>query len=706
MVAINSIVLLVFIFITSTQAVGDFHIYHYSEFSVQACSGYLGKLVTLFNSTTDKAGFCNVKNQPALGTMAECIELMPREDARAEFLKLCKKYNLTEEAYLAALQNATEFGFYNTSADKDFNKKKVFNKPILLTKKNVHKAFDAVSSRYINYNYSQWFGIALFSYWFGVMFIAGICNLTYFLFPGFIKSLKGKAVNSFRRYITLPALFRKTHAHHRTVLRYISFVVPTRLEAILMFGWFTMAVIMVCTNYVRVKPNYIWPQRWNELGRKIADRTGQISLWIIPPLVMFAGRNNMLQWISGWQYSRFIFIHKWMSRIVTLLGITHSVGMTFNGRGIGKYHDRNTRGYVRCGYVAIISMGLMCFQGMMYFRRRNYELFIAIHFVLAAIAVACIWVHTADNGFQMWMFGAVGVWGFDRLIRVCRLFFFGIKTAKVQLIANETLRVSVSRPSWWKPFPGCHAFIYFMRPSCFWQSHPFTIVDSALEANTITFYIKVKGGMTHGLYQYLSQQPGQAAQIKVSIEGPYGIRMPIDRFENELFIAGGNGIPGIYYEAVEIARRFGSKRNIKFYWVVRHYRSLEWFYPELLKLKELNINPTIYVTQPHVGLTEPIATDITDDEEAQEQEQEKKSDNEESMDYVLQLKKSLSFIEFIEHKPDFYQIVAKEITQLPGPLAIASCAHGSMVDDVRKSVVDNLDASPYRVELFEQMQSW
>lgn len=73
-----------------------------------------------------------------------------------------------------------------------------------------------------------------------------------------------------------------------------------------------------------------------------------------------------------------------------------------------------------------------------------------------------------------------------------QIVLFGIKTAKVQLIANETLRVSVSRPSWWKPFPGCHAFIYFMRPSCFWQSHPFTIVDSALEANTITFTSKLK----------------------------------------------------------------------------------------------------------------------------------------------------------------------------------------------------------------------
>ncbi|EER35526.1 hypothetical protein CTRG_00265 [Candida tropicalis MYA-3404] len=212
--------------------------------------------------------------------------------------------------------------------------------------------------------------------------------------------------------------------------------------------------------------------------------------------------------------------------------------------------------------------------------------------------------------------------------------------------------------------------------------------------------------MTHGLYQYLSKQPGQTAQIKVSIEGPYGSRMAIDRFENDLFIAGGNGIPGIYYEATDIAKRLGDKRNIKLNWVVRHYRSLEWFYQELLKLKDLPIKTTIYVTQPHVGLTDPISpTELTDDEEAQEQEQEKKSDNEENRDYIEELKKSLSFIEFIEEKPDFYNIVAEEIKQSSGPLAIASCAHGSMVDDVRKSVADNLNQSSYRIELFEQIQS-
>ncbi|EER35529.1 hypothetical protein CTRG_00268 [Candida tropicalis MYA-3404] len=190
MVAGRSYIVLLVTLITSVYSLGDFHIYHNNEFAVEACTGYLGKLVTFFN-TTDKIGFCNVNNQPALGTMAECIELMPHKNARKEFLESCKKYKLTEEEYLAALQNATEFGFYDTKADKEFNKKKIFNKPILLTKKLVKAAWDSVATRRYNYNYAHWFGIALCCYWYFVVFVAAICNLTYFLFPSFVKSMKG-----------------------------------------------------------------------------------------------------------------------------------------------------------------------------------------------------------------------------------------------------------------------------------------------------------------------------------------------------------------------------------------------------------------------------------------------------------------------------------------------------------------------------------
>ncbi|KAI5962860.1 hypothetical protein CANMA_003635 [Candida margitis] len=706
----KSLFALLSVCLVSVNASDDgYTIYHADDFPVQACTGIIGKTATFFPSTA-KNGYCDVNNQPALGTMAECIEMMmnyKNKNSRKLFITSCKKKNLTEDQYYAALQNATDFGFVNTTAETGFNKSELYYKPVLLTQKKVDRAYDAVATRWYNYNYAQWFGIALMSYWFGVLFIAGIVNLCYFLFPSLIKSFKGKLVNAFRKYLTLPALFNKTHVHHKVVFKYLVLMFPTRLESLIVVGWFAMALTMCCTNYVHVVPNYIWPDTANEIGRKVADRTGQIVMWLMPPLVLFAGRNNFMQWVSGWPYARFVYIHKWMSRIVFIMSIAHAVGMTYNGRILGKYVSRFQQPYVRWGTVSIVAMGVMCFQSLMFFRRNNYEVFVMGHIILAVFAIAGLWLHTKPLSFDYWMIAAVSVWVFDHVVRLGRLFSFGLHTAQVQLIANETVRVTVSRPAWWIPFPGCHAFIHFMRPTCFWQSHPFTIIDSVVETKTITFYLKVKGGMTHGLYQYLAKQPSQTASIKVSVEGPYGNPIAINRFESSVFVAGGNGIPGLYYEATSIAKKFGESRSIKFYWVIRHYRSLEWFYQELQKLKDLpSITPIVYVTQPHVGLTEPIETALTDDELEQEEEQEKKSDSYEKEDYIVKLRKQLSHIEFREYRPDFYQIIGEEIKETVTPLAIASCAHGSMVDDVRKSVADHLDDSKYRIELFEQIQGW
>lgn len=711
MVSLNkSIYTLISLCLASVYAGKDgYQIYHADDFPVQACTGVIGKTATFFGEDV-KNGYCDIGNQPALGTMAECIEYMmnyKNKNSRKLFLKSCKKKNLTEDQYFAALQNATDFGFVNTTAEEGFNKSTLYYKPVLLTQKKVDKAYDAVATRWYNYNYAQWFGIALMCYWFGVLFIAGAINLCYFLFPSFIKSFKGGIVNAFRKYFTLPALFSKTHVHHKVVLKYLVVMFPTRLESIIVFGWFAMALIMCCTNYVHVVPNYIWPDKSNELGRKVADRTGQIVMWLMPPLVLFAGRNNFMQWISGWPYARFVYIHKWISRIVFFMSIAHAVGMTYNGKKLGKYETRFEEPYVRWGTVAIVAMGIMCFQSLMYFRRHNYELFVLIHILMAVFAIAGLWIHARPQHFHYFMIATVAVWVFDHVVRLARLASFGLRTAQVQLIANETVKVTVSRPAWWIPFPGCHAFIHFMRPTCFWQSHPFTIVDSVAENRTITFYLKVKGGMTHGLYQYLAKQPSQTASIKVSVEGPYGNPVAINRFESSVFIAGGNGIPGLYYEATSIAKRFGEARSIKFYWVIRHYRSLEWFYQELQKLKDLpSITPIVYVTQPHVGLTEPIATELTDDELEQEEEQEKKSDSYEKEDYIVKIRKQLNHVEFREYRPDFYALVGEEIKETVTPLAIASCAHGSMADDVRKSVADHLNDSQYRIELFEQIQGW
>ncbi|KAG5418859.1 hypothetical protein I9W82_003577 [Candida metapsilosis] len=261
MVSLNkSLYALLSLCLVSRVSAGDgYQIYHADDFPVQACTGVIGKTATFFGEDVTN-GFCDVDNQPALGTMAECIEMMmnyKNKNSRKLFLASCKKKKLTEDQYFAALQNATEFGFVDTKKEEGFNKTKLFYKPVLLTQTKVDRAYDAVATRWYNYNYAQWFGISLMCYWFGVLFISGAINLCYFLFPGFIKSFKGKLSNAFRKYITLPALFNETHIHHKIVFKHLIVMFPTRLESLIVFGWFAMAFIMCFTNYVHVVPNYI-----------------------------------------------------------------------------------------------------------------------------------------------------------------------------------------------------------------------------------------------------------------------------------------------------------------------------------------------------------------------------------------------------------------------------------------------------------------
>lgn len=685
-------------------------IYRKSDIAVLVCESVIEKAALLFEET-DLVGFCNVDNQQALGTMAHCLKQVAHKGSVEAFIKSCEPYGLTEKEFELAYSNATKH-LTNVTADPNFNLTELYYKPVLLSQSKIDAGYRSGVGRFYNYTLATWFGVALIAYWFVVMFIAGICNYVHFLFPGFVKGLKGSFTNTYRKYISLPALGRKVHAEHMSFLRIFQWVVPTRLESILIFVWYILALAFNVCLYNHDSPNLYWPTSESaEIGRKIADRTGIMSLFLIPTLILFAGRNNFMQWISGWSYSRFIAIHRWVSRVEFLLVMIHAVGMTYNAKGIapGKYETRNAQEYVRWGYVALVAASIMCFHSLLVFRKKNYELFVFAHIILATLFIIGGWRHVEEEGYQQFFYAAVAVWVFDRVIRIGRLAAFGVQRANVELKANETLKVTVPRPAYWKPFPGCHAFIHFLRPTCFWQSHPFTIVDSAIEENTITFYLKVKGGVTHGLYQYLAKQPDHKAHMKVLVEGPYGQRIPIDKYDTTAFLVSANGIPGMYYEAMDLARRQADRQRVRFYWVIRHYKSVDWFYEELLKFEGTIVEPVIYVTQSAAGLAQPIgqASDSSESNSVDEKDEkdENNSSDEVSSDHVQDLKAKLSFVQFREGRPPINDLIQEEINEAIGSIAFVTCAHGSMCDDIRKSVADNLSTTK-RVELFEQVQNW
>ncbi|KAK7680148.1 hypothetical protein QCA50_016875 [Cerrena zonata] len=240
---------------------------------------------------------------------------------------------------------------------------------------------------------------------------------------------------------------------------------------------------------------------------------------------------------------------------------------------------------------------------------------------------------------------------------------------------------------------------------------------------------------------------GKTTKIRVALEGPYGEATPAKTYDTANFVAGGNGIPGIYSEIVDLARRSreNSKQHLKLTWIVREYKSLYWFYEELIALKDTKIETTIYVTKPNlfncieefnyrlpIITNEPRSSDAEineiKDEERKElglefkttdikYNEEKKhfgSSDDESEDQadlqirvVNQIKAELSHIQFKEGRPDMEELVKQEVEESNGSVAFVTCGHPVMVDDLRYSVVQNLNnPDGKRLDFFEQLQVW
>jgi hypothetical protein len=60
----------------------------------------------------------------------------------------------------------------------------------------------------------------------------------------------------------------------------------------------------------------------------LSDRAGIIATANFPLLWVFASRNDVFMWLTGWSFATFNVFHKWLARIVTIQAILHSVGYT------------------------------------------------------------------------------------------------------------------------------------------------------------------------------------------------------------------------------------------------------------------------------------------------------------------------------------------------------------------------------------------
>ncbi|KAI5968884.1 hypothetical protein CANMA_002058 [Candida margitis] len=709
-----------------------------------ACNYQTRKEVT-FCSMMDKA--CPCKNQNQLATIAGCMDILNKTSERylEPWVESCSYSNVTLEGDW--FEQALDYYKSNAKAVSEipnFNISVPIETPFILNRTRIDVYQESYRRFYNNLYDSIDYGAGLLGYWLLVLLLGAIFNWTKFLFPGLTKKMTNPVINFWRANVSLPATFKIKKSQEQQFLRVFSFLIPSRFESLVIFLFYCVTIWLNAMNLKAPKEEAMFESTYKAEIRYVGDRTGITATMMMPLVFLYAGRNNFLQWLVGWNYSTFVMYHRHTARVMFMLVVIHAVCYTI---AFGSnYSSRVKYLYLKWGIAATVCGGLIMIQGMLYLRRRWYEVFLILHILLAVFWTIGAWYHVIDLGYIWLVYPAVAVWCFDRAVRIGRLISFGFPHADVTLLSDETLKVVIPKPSYWKSIPGGHAFIHFLKPTYFWQSHPFTFTDSVENNHSIVLYCKVKGGVTHSLYQSLAQAPGRTCKIRVSVEGPYGEATAAKYADTAVFMAGGNGIPGIYSEVVDIAKKTkGAQNKLKLQWVVREWRSLYWFYEELLNLRDTKIETTVYITQPscHVFIDEfnnrfqGLERLEIEESETSNSEKEcsineivKVEDNssDEKQDSIKDItkiddssceekatsnriidvvKKELSHVTFKEGRPSIKDIVPQEIHESNGSVAFVTCGHSIMVDEIRYYCAKNVSNSEKkRVDFYEQIQVW
>ena len=73
---------------------------------------------------------------------------------------------------------------------------------------------------------------------------------------------------------------------------------------------------------------YSWYEPSTQAWRYVADRTGVISTANFILIWLFGVRNNLLLWLTGWDFATYNNFHRWIARIATVQAVIHSVAYT------------------------------------------------------------------------------------------------------------------------------------------------------------------------------------------------------------------------------------------------------------------------------------------------------------------------------------------------------------------------------------------
>ena len=157
------------------------------------------------------------------------------------------------------------------------------------------------------------------------------------------QSLLARPWNQVRAYFLLPATFKK-----RCSVSPWYGTLPPRAETFIISVHILLNVILCAVSYTAFPRNLDWNSKATQIWRYFSDRTGYLSYANVTVFFVFGIRNNILIWLTGWNFSTFNRFHRWVARIATLEAVLHSIAYTvfdFQDGGFASYIQDFARRY-------------------------------------------------------------------------------------------------------------------------------------------------------------------------------------------------------------------------------------------------------------------------------------------------------------------------------------------------------------------------
>ena len=351
---------------------------------------------------------------------------------------------------------------------------------------------------------------------------------------------------------------------------------PTIGQGLYVLGFFVLNLILTAVNYEVKSPHAWYPTRGKQVAADVFWRTGVFAFVLLPLLILFSSRNNILLWLTNWSHTTFLLLHRWIARFFALYVLLH----TFLALPL-YYKEENKKAYWIWGAVATIAVVILVTASGLYVRRFVYESFLIMHVLLSVFVIVGCWYHIKywiglTWGYETWLYAAIAVWFFDRAARLARILTNGIHRAHITDLGEGYVRIDIAGIRW-GPEPGKHVYVYFptlnrWRP---WENHPFSILPTTIlqpshrslcsdssdqgdveKHNTFTSRVQALDRPTVGLTLFVKKTTGMLKSSKyleannsllTLLEGPYPTNSTKEvlRCDRLLLIGGGIGITGL-----------------------------------------------------------------------------------------------------------------------------------------------------------------